>query len=415
MRSFEIPEYYRSPIISRVKARRKQLDPRKTDFTPTLLDFKKVRIVLARHFGFCFGVENAIEISYKAIAENPDKRIFLLSQMIHNPEVNEDLESRGVKFLHDTKGRELTPFEEVGEGDVVIIPAFGTTLEMKNKLSKTKILQYNTTCPFVEKVWKRSDKLGAEDFTIIIHGKPDHEETRATFSHASSSGTSLVVADYAEAETLATMIQNGFDTPEKIAAFWVKFKGRTSENFNPESDLDRIGVVNQTTMIASETNEIAELLKTSVGIERFSNTRDTLCYATNDNQKSTMGALEANLADMAIVVGGYNSSNTSHIVELCEKQIPTFFVRNELEWEEGGVVNHFNIHTQKIQKSSGILPSSEKVPTIMVTSGASCPDASLERVIKKVLENYGIDGVNDVEEVLRDWDVELVNSLHGST
>ena len=415
MRSFDIPEYYRSPIISRVKAGRKQLDPRKTDFTPTLLDFKKVRIVLARHFGFCFGVENAIEISYKAIAENPGKRIFLLSQMIHNPEVNEDLESRGVRFLHDTKGRELTPFEEVGEGDVVIIPAFGTTLEMKDKLSKAEILQYNTTCPFVEKVWKRSDKLGAEDFTIIIHGKPDHEETRATFSHASSSGTALVVADYAEAEILTDMIQNGFETPEKVAAFWAKFKGRTSDNFNPESDLDRIGVVNQTTMIAAETNEIAELLKTSVGTERFSNTRDTLCYATNDNQKSTMGALEANLADMAIVVGGYNSSNTSHIVELCEKQLPTFFVRNELEWEEGGAVNHFNIHTQEIQKSSNILPSSEKTPTILVTSGASCPDASLERVIKKVLENYGIDGVNDVEEVLKDWEVELVNSLHGST
>lgn len=405
MRSFDIPEYYRSPIISRVKARRKQLDPRKSDFSPTLLDFKNVKVLLARHFGFCFGVENAIEISYKAIAENPDKRIFLLSQMIHNPEVNEDLESRGVRFLHDTKGNELTPFSEVGEGDVVIIPAFGTTLEMKEKLAKADILQYNTTCPFVEKVWKRSDKLGAEEFTIIIHGKPDHEETRATFSHASSSGKSLVVADFAEAELLATMIKQGFDTAENIEAFWQKFQGRTSEGFNPAADLDRIGVVNQTTMIAAETNEIAEHLKTSVGTERFSNTRDTLCYATNDNQKSTLGALEANLADMAIVVGGYNSSNTSHIVELCEKKVPTYFVRNELEWN-GSTVNHFDIHSQKIVQSENILPESDS-PTILITSGASCPDASLERVIKKVLENYGIEGGKDVEDVLKNWEAGL--------
>ena len=158
MRSFDIPEHYRSPIISRVKSRRKELDKRKMDFTPATLDFGPVRIQLARHFGFCFGVENAIEISYKAISENPGKRIFLLSQMIHNPEVNEDLESRGVRFLQDTLGNELTPLSEVQSDDVVIIPAFGATIEIQSKLEAmgVDVLKYNTTCPFVEKVWKRS-------------------------------------------------------------------------------------------------------------------------------------------------------------------------------------------------------------------------------------------------------------------
>ena len=162
MRSFDIPDFYRSPIISRVKARRKALDPRKQDFAPTVLDFGTVRIQLARHFGFCFGVENAIEISYKAIAENEGKRIFLLSQMIHNPEVNADLQSRGVRFLQDTMGKPLVPLEDLQPEDVVIVPAFGATVELEQTLvaKGIDVQKYNTTCPFVEKVWKRSAQLG---------------------------------------------------------------------------------------------------------------------------------------------------------------------------------------------------------------------------------------------------------------
>ena len=150
MRSFDIPDHFKSPIISKVKDKRKELDARKLDFSPTLLDFGAVKIQLARHFGFCFGVENAIEISYKAIFENPGKRVFLVSQMIHNPEVNEDLESRGVKFLMDTKGRELTPLKEVKPDDIIIIPAFGASLEMERKLNEIGVdfKKYNTTCPF---------------------------------------------------------------------------------------------------------------------------------------------------------------------------------------------------------------------------------------------------------------------------
>ena len=165
MRSFEVPSFYRSPIISRVKAKRKSRDPRKQDFEPTVLNFGTVRFVLARHFGFCFGVENAIEIAYRAIDENPGKRIFLLSQMIHNPEVNADLQDRGIRFLQDTEGNVLTPMSELKHDDVVLIPAFGTTLEIEAKLKEigVDVDTYNTTCPFVEKVWKRSAKLATED------------------------------------------------------------------------------------------------------------------------------------------------------------------------------------------------------------------------------------------------------------
>ncbi|MAO46762.1 MAG: 4-hydroxy-3-methylbut-2-enyl diphosphate reductase [Crocinitomicaceae bacterium] len=400
MRSFDIPLHFRSPIISRVKARRKELDRRKVDFTPTTLDFGTVKIQLARHFGFCFGVENAIEISYKAIAENPDKRIFLLSQMIHNPEVNEDLESRGVQFLQDTIGNEITPISEIGPEDVVIIPAFGATLEIQEELEKrgVDVQKYNTTCPFVEKVWKRSSKLGSEDYTVVIHGKPDHEETRATFSHAASTGKAMIITDISEAETLAGLIERRKRGESIAKDFNANFAGRTSDAFDADKDFEKVGVVNQTTMIAAETTEIAEIIKRAVGDEGSANTRDTLCYATNDNQRATYGALEDAEADLALVVGGYNSSNTTHIVELCEKKMPTYFVRNELEWDENGYVNHFNIHTEQMEQSSDFLPQNA---TILITSGASCPDASLERVLLKVLAHYS---GRDVEDVLKTWE-----------
>ena len=228
MRSFDIPEFYRSPIISRVKAKRKAQDARKQDFSPTVLDFGTVVIQLARHFGFCFGVENAIEISYKAIDENPGRNVFLLSQMIHNPEVNADLESRGVRFLQDTLGNALHPMDDLGPEDVVIVPAFGTTVEMAERLEKqgVDVQSYNTTCPFVEKVWKRSAQLGKSEHTVIIHGKPQHEETRATFSHAASTGHAMVIKDGAEAEWLANWMESEARSAD---AFWAKFEGRTSK------------------------------------------------------------------------------------------------------------------------------------------------------------------------------------------
>src|SRR6188474_1875482 len=187
---------------------RRAQDLRKQDFSPTVLDFGPVQFFIARHFGFCYGVENAIEISYKAIEENPDKRVFLLSQMIHNQEVNNDLQSRGIKFIMDTDGHQFIPWSELKSEDVVIIPAFGTTIEIEHLLLDRgiEVQKYNTTCPFVEKVWNRSEKHGAENYTVIIHGKPKHEETRATFSHSSVNAPSVIVRDMEDAHKLGGFI-----------------------------------------------------------------------------------------------------------------------------------------------------------------------------------------------------------------
>ncbi|MBX7183045.1 MAG: 4-hydroxy-3-methylbut-2-enyl diphosphate reductase [Bacteroidia bacterium] len=390
MKQFNIPNFYRSSIIGLLKENRKNKDPRKKDFSPSLLDFGQVRFLIARHFGFCYGVENAIEISYKAIEENPDKRVFLLSQMIHNPDVNADLQSRGVKFIMDTEGKQFIPWEELKADDVLIIPAFGTTLEIESIISTIgiEVHKYNTTCPFVERVWKKSEKLGNENYSIIIHGKYNHEETRATFSHSAAEGPSLIVKDIEETRFLGEIIKG----ERNLEEFASKFKGRYSEKFNPAEHLLRIGVVNQTTMLATETQEIAEYLKgimiEKFGIEElnnhFADTRDTLCYATNDNQSATLGLLEEN-ADLALVVGGYNSSNTSHLVELCERKFPTYFISSEKEIIGIDQINHYDFHHKQRIVSNTFLPHDQNPITIALTSGASCPDAIVDGVIKKIL------------------------------
>jgi len=197
MKTFQVPTDYRSPLISAVKNKRRSEDKMKKDFSPSFLDFGTLHIYLARHFGFCYGVENAIDIAFRIVDENPGKNIFLLSEMIHNPRVNQDLERRGIRFLQDTRGKQLISFDTLQPEDIVITPAFGTSLEIE-ALLKARGIQtkdYNTTCPFVEKVWNRSSQIAEKKFTVIIHGKPDHEETRATFSHASAAGPALVIRD----------------------------------------------------------------------------------------------------------------------------------------------------------------------------------------------------------------------------
>ena len=394
MKKFEIPDFYRSSIISKVKAQRKLEDPRKKDFTPTLLDFGKIRFLIARHFGFCYGVENAIEISYKAIHENPTKRIFLLSQMIHNPDVNADLLSHGITFIQDTSGKQLIPWEDIKSDDIVIIPAFGTTVEIEKKLTDigVNVAKYNTTCPFVEKVWNRSETLGSKNHTIVIHGKHSHEETRATFSRSNQNGQAIVIKDLNEAKLLAKVILG----ESSSADFYVQFKGKHSENFNPETDLKKIGVINQTTMLASETQEIAEYLRTVMSekygeeslTDHIADTRDTLCYATNDNQSATLGLLEET-ADLAIVVGGYNSSNTTHLVELLEQKFTTFFIQSEASIKDEDTISSFDIHSKTVLALDSFLPKNEGVTTIIITSGASCPDSIVEGVIQKVLKISG--------------------------
>lgn len=394
MKKFEVPVFYRSPLISAIKKQRKLADTMKKDFDPTLLDFGKVQIYLARHFGFCYGVENAIEIAFKTINENPRKRIFLLSEMIHNPQVNEDLKSQGVLFLQDTYGKELIPFDTLTSEDIVLIPAFGTTLEIEQKLEKIgiPIEKYNTTCPFVEKVWNRSNVIAKKDYTIIIHGKPAHEETRATFSHAAAEAPALVVKDMKQTIELAKFIAG----KKPLEEFYITFKNQYSAGFDVTRDLQRIGVVNQTTMLASDTQAIADYLK-QVMIEkynldkdhlheRFADTRDTLCYATNDNQTSVSQMLQTK-ADLAIVVGGYNSSNTSHLVELCEEILPTYFINSKEKIINDKEILHYDFHTKKEILSINYLP--EKTPAkILITSGASCPDALVEEVIQKIVSFF---------------------------
>ena len=396
MKKFNVPIIYRSPLIASIKNKRKQEDKMKKDFTPTLLNFGPLQIYLARHFGFCYGVENAIEIAFKTIEENQGKRIFLLSEMIHNPQVNADLIEKGVKFLQDTRGKQVIPFETLTSDDIVIIPAFGTTLAIEEQLTKTGIAihKYNTTCPFVEKVWNRSEQIAKKNYTVVVHGKPTHEETRATFSHASAHTATVIVNDMDEAVELGKYITGEKD----VATFYDEFAGKYTDEFNPAKDLDRIGVVNQTTMLASDTEAIAnylkDVMKKKYGLDetnitqRFADTRDTLCYATNDNQSSVYGMLQTD-ADLAIVVGGYNSSNTSHLVELCEEKLPTYFINNDEKIISKDSIRHFNFHTREEMVTNNFLPQKD-VTKILVTSGASCPDALVEAVIEKLSSFYNV-------------------------
>ena len=403
MKSFNVPEFYRSPIISKVKQFRKLQDPRKKDNSPTVLDYGPVKYYIARHFGFCYGVENAIEIAFRALDENPGKRIYLLSEMIHNPSVNRDLTERGVLFLQDTLGKQLISFDTLTQEDIVMIPAFGAPLQLlellKQKGIETK--SYNTTCPFVERVWKKSEQIGKTEHTIIIHGKYNHEETRSTFSRSAiDSEAVIVVRDMEESQRLADYILGN----KTQLQFETEFKGKYTEGFEVAKHFQKIGVINQTTMLATETEEIASFFK-SVLIKKFgeqniknhfSDTNDTLCYATNENQDACYGLLETD-ADLAIVIGGYNSSNTSHLVELCEKKFPTYFISSEQEIESNVTIHHFDYPNKKMVTTNNFLGKNNDLK-IIITSGASCPDSLLDQVINKL--NKLVGNTKNTEDVL---------------
>lgn len=388
-RQFSIPDWYRSPIVSKIKKERAIADPRKKDLSPSVVELPGVTFKIARHFGFCYGVEHAIETAFKALEENPGKRIFLLSEMIHNPAVNRDLETRGVKFLMRTDGTFLIPLETITPDDVVIVPAFGTTVQMIQKLEAQGITpsRYDATCPFVEKVWTRSKQLGAQGYTIVIHGKHYHEETRATFSRAALAGPSIVIRDMNEAEKLAKFIRRA-GTPE---AFYEEFAGKYSEDFDPTKHLSQIGVVNQTTMLAHETIEIADFLRDVVMSQKnsgnsefhFAETRDTLCYATEENQSAIVRAVEDG-GDVAIVVGGYNSSNTTHLAKICSSKLPTFHIQDEQEIISASTIRHFSYSENKVAKTDNWLPSSPHL-TILLSAGASSPDSLVDAVIQRIV------------------------------
>jgi len=400
---------YQSPIIRKVKEATKITDPMKKDLEPTVLDFGPVQFLIPRFFGFCYGVENAIDIAYRTVAENPDKNIYLLSEMIHNPTVNEDLQKKGVKFLFDTDGTERIPISSLNPDDIVIVPAFGTTLEIQSQLKEVGIdpYQYNTTCPFVEKVWKRGKQLGKKDYSLVVHGKHQHEETRATFSHSADHSEVVVVLNPDEARILADIM-----TEDRLVSDFEKYFGhKSTEGFDPLSDMERFGVINQTTMLATETQEVMEILREAATkrfgeaniLDHFADTSDTLCYATNENQSATLALAETD-ADLAIVVGGYNSSNTMHLVEILEHQFPTYHVRDkgELNRDE---IQHFDQWDKEMKQTADWIPGKETPLKIALTSGASCPDILVDEVLLQVLEYF--EGTKDVDEVIAPFEKKL--------
>ena len=395
-KSFHVPQFYKSAPLVQLKRERREADPKRKDLSPSVLDLGPVRFKIARHFGFCFGVENAIDIAYRAIKENAGRRIFLLSEMIHNPDVNSDLESRGVEFLMRTDGTRLVDFTTLGPQDVVIVPAFGTTLELQRELASRGIdpYFYDTTCPFVQKVWKRAEELGKSGYTVIVHGKKSHEETRATFSHSRETAPTMVLLNLADAEILRGYILGA----KSLEEFTAHFTGCLSEGFDAEKHLERVGVVNQTTMLATETQAIADIIRdtmlekygASALNQHFADTRDTLCYATYENQGATRALIDTG-ADVAIVVGGYNSSNTSHLVELAVEHMPTFYVKNAGEIISAEEIRHFDINSHQLTTTAGWLPrKTDGVVEVALTSGASCPDRTVEEVIARVASFFGV-------------------------
>ena len=410
MKSFSIPVLFKSNLIGKIKEARRFGDKMKKNFEPSHFDFGPIEILISRHFGFCYGVENAVETAYRIVEENPDKRIFLLSEMIHNPAVNADLLDRGVEFIQDTLGNQLVAWDQLTSDDVVIVPAFGTTLEIQEILSNIgiDIYSYDTTCPFVEKVWNRANSIGQKNYSVIVHGKPSHEETKATFSHSKSVTPTLIIKDINQARQLADYIKLEKDSAE----FYKEFEGQYSEGFDPSKDLVRIGVVNQTTMLATDTQEIVDFLRevivdfyqltTDQITSHFADTRDTLCYATNDNQSATYGLLAKN-ADFAIVAGGYNSSNTAHLVDLCADKLPTYFIKSADKIISEKQIFHFDNVQKEEVLTDEFIPKKDKV-RMLLTCGASCPDAVVEDILRKTVSLFP--SAKSVDLVVDHWVLE---------
>lgn len=391
---------YRNSIFSLLKSSRQggQMEPFGLDFGP-------VSFYVARHFGFCKGVENAIEVAYETLAQNPDKRVYMISELIHNSFVNDDLKARGLKFLKTAKGKQLIPWSELRKDDIVITPAFGATKEDKEILDDlgVDLAPWNATCRFVENVWFRARELGEQGYTIIVHGKFRHEETLATLSHSRVHAPTVVVKNMEEAKVLADIMTGKQGTE----AFDEIFGKKSSEGFDPVQDLKKVAVVNQTTMLATETAAISDFFKSvmtdlhgeDAAEQHIANTRDTLCYATKNNQNATLQLLEQE-ADLAIVIGGRNSSNTSHLVELCEEKLTTYFIASERDILSHKEILHYDFHTQTERIVEDFLPKRQPAK-ILITSGASCPDAIVERVLLKLTRYF--DQTRDLDLVLTPW------------
>jgi 4-hydroxy-3-methylbut-2-enyl diphosphate reductase len=394
------------------------------------LDFGAVRYVIPSHFGFCLGVKNAIERAYETLAENPGRRVFMLSELIHNPFVNEDLLRRGLRYLQTDKGipyttagcaasgapGELLLWDTLTPEDIVIIPAFGATDEDKRRLVRKGIavFHYDATCMLVEKVWKAARSYGREGYTVVIHGKHEHEETKATFSNTRRYAPAVIVRDLAEARQLGEIIAS--DDATVHARFYQLFAGRYTPGFDVGRHLERVAVVNQTTLLMNETLAIIEHLR-EVYRKKFgddqrvggTSRRDTLCYATQVNQDALSRALAEPL-DAAFVIGGKNSSNTYQLFRLCEQAVgaKAFFIQSEANIISREAVEHYvyvggghgRTEVRPLWEANGKTPK-----RVLITGGASCPDGIIQQVITRMNAFFPANELRRVEDVLHDLEV----------
>jgi len=373
----QVLSHYRSELVDRIRARGHVIS---ADGVLT--------IKLAKEFGFCYGVERAIDLAYAARKVFPKQPIYILGEIIHNPEVNDQIRAMDIRFL---SGKEKNAdIEELKEGDVVIIPAFGTEVATRQKLEAKGCVFVDTTCGDVMSVWKRIKQYSREAVTSIIHGKAWHEETKATSSQATAtSGHYLVVFTLAETDYVCNYIVHGGNKQE----FLEKFKGAYSAGFDPDVHLNAIGVANQTTMLRGETEEVQRRLKKAIqakfgeaNTDHHFRFFDTICGATQDRQDA-LEKLLAEPLDLLLVIGGYNSSNTSHLAEMGEAKLPTYFIKNAAKMASQQVIQHYDQHKHEEVETRDWLPAGNL--TIGVTAGASCPNNLIEDVIRRLFELKG--------------------------
>jgi 4-hydroxy-3-methylbut-2-enyl diphosphate reductase len=415
---------YQSRLCAAIKALARRHERSAT--APVTLDFGQVSYLIPSHFGFCLGVKNAIERAYETLAANPDRRVFMLSELIHNPFVNEDLLRRGLRYLQTDKGKPYPQSSEAGArelwdtltaDDIVIIPAFGATDEDKARLVRKGIAvnQHDATCMLVEKVWKAARSYGREGFTVIIHGKAEHEETKATFSNTRRYAPALIVRDVEETRRLCEIIRSG--DPGVRANFYSLFAGKFTPGFDVDRHLERIAVVNQTTLLMNETRAIITSLRDAyrarygeIGAERVggSDRNDTLCYATQVNQDALSRALSEPI-DAAFVIGGKNSSNTYQLYRLCEETLGerAYFIQSEANIQSLGEVEHYVFPSISAGRLHGHMEKRPLWPTghpspvrVMITGGASCPDGIIQQVITRINSLFPAGSLRSIEEVL---------------
>lgn len=374
----QVLSHYRSELVDRIRAR------------GHVLSAGGLTVRLAKEFGFCYGVERAIDLAYAARKVFPGQPIYILGEIIHNPEVNDQLREMDIKFL---SGREKNAdIDDLQKNDLVIIPAFGAEMATMEQL-KTKGCRFvDTTCGDVMSVWKRVHQYANDGVTSIIHGKAWHEETKATSSRATTHGQGhyLVVFTLQETDYVCDYILRGGDKAE----FLEKFKGAYSAGFDPELHLQTIGVANQTTMLRGETEEVQRRLRAAIekkyGAEKLpAHFRffDTICGATQDRQDALQKLLAEPL-HLLLVIGGYNSSNTSHLAEMGEAKLPTFFIKNAAKMISGSVIRHYSQHLHEEVETRDWLPPGDI--TVGITAGASCPNNLIEDTIRRLFDLRGI-------------------------